>query len=134
MKRFVISDLHYDHKNTFAKFKKEDGSPLRPFTEVHEMKQHILDCWNSVVGVDDIVYVVGDVCMKPNYETLSFMQWLNGKKILIKGNHDSGPLDHYTDFFHDIHGALEVNKYILTHIVVLGVLKGIFMVIFTILI
>jgi len=40
--RFVISDTHFGHTNSWEKFKLEDGSPLRPFTSTEEMDETMI--------------------------------------------------------------------------------------------
>lgn len=80
MKVFVISDLHLGHANIIKLCK-------RPFKNVEEMNKAIIDNWNSVVGEDDLVYVLGDFSFK-GMEATHYLNQLNGKIVLIKGNHD----------------------------------------------
>ena len=55
------------------------------------MDQTIIDNWNSVVSVDDLVYVIGDITMGFSKKRVkAIFDQLNGTKILIKGNHDKG--------------------------------------------
>lgn len=66
------------------------GALVRPgFTSVEEMDEHMVDCWNSVVKDDDIVYHLGDVYMNGNRGT-TILPRLKGRKRLILGNHDNG--------------------------------------------
>jgi calcineurin-like phosphoesterase family protein len=58
------------------------------FRNVNEMNKVMTDNWNSVVGKDDTVWVHGDFVMSRKEETLSLISELNGKIILIAGNHD----------------------------------------------
>lgn len=53
--RFVISDTHFGHTNAWEKFKREDGSPLRPFTSTEEMNETMVERWNAKVGPNDVV-------------------------------------------------------------------------------
>lgn len=78
MKNFVISDLHLDHENII---KLAD----RPFKNLDEMQKTIIDNWNKVVSKEDTVYILGDFA-KRNID--QYLKQLNGKKILIAGNHD----------------------------------------------
>lgn len=77
-KIFVISDLHLGHKNIIKICN-------RPFKSVEEMDNTIINNWNTTVSDNDIVYVLGDLAYKNVNE---YLNKLNGKIILIKGNHD----------------------------------------------
>lgn len=80
MKSFVISDLHFGHANIIK-------LANRPFSNVEEMDEKLIENWNSVVSDEDIVYVVGDFSFKgKNAE--NYLDRLNGKIVLIRGNHD----------------------------------------------
>ena len=58
---WLISDTHFNHRNILT-FKDDDGNLIRPnFTNVHDMDEHMVECWNSVVKDGDIVYHLGDV-------------------------------------------------------------------------
>ena len=114
--RFLISDTHFGHTNTWAKFTVEDGSPLRPFTSTEEMDEAMVDNWNRVVRPKDTVYHLGDVVIaRRNLETV---KRLNGRKILIRGNHDIfRDKDYYEAGFEQIHGVrVFVDQFILSHI------------------
>ena len=114
--RFLISDTHFGHTNTWAKFTVEDGSPLRPFTSTEEMDETMVDNWNRVVRPKDTVYHLGDVVIaRRNLETV---KRLNGRKILIRGNHDIfRDKDYYEAGFEQIHGVrVFVDQFILSHI------------------
>jgi calcineurin-like phosphoesterase family protein len=60
----------------------------------------MVDNWNRIVRPVDKVYHLGDVVI--NRKNLSILDRLNGKKILIKGNHDIFQLKDYTKYFKDI--------------------------------
>ena len=81
---WMTSDLHFNHENIL---KYEPVS--RPFTTVEEMNEVLIQNWNSKIGPGDIVYVLGDLCMG-RYDTIEpIIKRLNGKIILIRGNHDT---------------------------------------------
>nr|QMP83475.1 MAG: hypothetical protein [Caudoviricetes sp.] len=81
---FVTSDLHAFHKN-ILKYETE----ARPFSDLEEMHEVMIERWNSVVSNSDIVYILGDVSFGKEKETLDFLERLNSsKKRLIIGNHD----------------------------------------------
>lgn len=60
----------------------------RPFTNTHEMLELLIKRHNEVVLPNDEVIVVGDVCFKQAPEFLHYVEKFNGKKTLIRGNHD----------------------------------------------
>ena len=60
----------------------------RPFETVEEMDEEIISRYNAVVEHDDTVFHFGDVAMGKISESLPKIGRLNGKKILIPGNHD----------------------------------------------
>jgi calcineurin-like phosphoesterase family protein len=113
MTRFVISDTHFGHERILG---------YRPeFSTVEEMDEKIVENWNAVVREGDTVYHLGDVCL--NRRHLATVKRLNGRKILIKGNHDLFPLkDYLAAGFKDIRACVVVDETaehgggILTHI------------------
>ena len=81
-KIFFTSDLHFGHENVIR-------FDNRPFNTVEEMDEEMIKRWNTKVGKDDIVYVLGDFIWKAaTNEAVSIIRRLNGQIILIKGNHD----------------------------------------------
>ena len=80
-KIFYISDLHFGHFNCIR-------FDNRPFNDVDEMDKALIENWNSVVSDEDIVYVLGDMFWHKLDKSLEILEQLNGKKRLIKGNHD----------------------------------------------
>jgi calcineurin-like phosphoesterase family protein len=84
--RFVVSDTHFGHTNSWEKFKKADGSPLRPFNSTEEMDEAMVERWNNIVSPSDTVYHLGDVVI--DKKSLHHIKRLNGSKRLIRGNHD----------------------------------------------
>jgi len=114
--RFVISDTHFGHTNSWEKFKLADGSPLRPFTSTEEMDETMIERWNAKVKQQDTVYHLGDVVI--NQKSLHLVSRLNGRKILVRGNHDIFKDKQYAEVgFEQIHGVrVFVDKFILSHI------------------
>jgi calcineurin-like phosphoesterase family protein len=104
---FITSDTHFGHANIIK-------YANRPFDSVEEMNEALVENWNSVVKQGDKVYHLGDVTM--NSKALDIMTRLNGRKCLIKGNHDTQRLKFYTPHFYDIRGSHELGNFILTHI------------------
>lgn len=113
--RFVISDTHFGHENTCTKFKREDGSPLRPFANAAEMDEAMVERWNAVVKPHDTVYHLGDVVI--NKKFLPILTRLNGKKKLIMGNHDIFGIDEYRKYFYEVASyRVFVDDFVFSHI------------------
>jgi len=104
---FLISDTHFGHTNIIRYCD-------RPFANVDEMDDALIKNWNSVVSPQDKVYHLGDVTLST--KKLHILDSLNGKKILIKGNHDIFPLKNYVPYFKDIRATHEISGLILSHI------------------
>ena len=113
---YVIADLHIGHANV-CKFTRDEGEPLRPWDDVDEMNEALIANWNAVVRPDDKVYVLGDFTVNKKYVHLGSR--LNGRKILIAGNHDNATPQMYMDAgFEDVKGChvLQKQGVIMTHI------------------
>lgn len=100
----------------------------RPFKNSKEQTDSIVEKWNSVVNKDDIVYVIGDFlhigCDSYHMEQA---KKLNGKKYLVRGNHDTETDEFYInecgftkvydhpiivdDFWIFSHEPMYINKY-----------------------
>lgn len=78
---FYIADLHFGHKNVLAYDNREFSS-----TEEHD--EFLIKQWNSVVGIDDEVWILGDISWYPVMKTVAILDRLNGVKNLCVGNHD----------------------------------------------
>jgi calcineurin-like phosphoesterase family protein len=89
MKNFVISDTHFSHKNIIKYCN-------RPFQHIDEMNETLIKNWNDVVGKDDRVFHLGDFAFERDLNRLAFLRSrLNGRIILIRGNHDEHTDDDY---------------------------------------
>lgn len=125
MKTFLISDTHFGHKGV-TQFLRADGTKLRPWNNVEEMDDALIKNWNRVVSPEDKVYHLGDVVI--NKKALKTLINLNGRKILIKGNHDIFKPHEYLAYFSDIRAYHILDGYLLAHIPVhpksLGRWKG----------
>jgi calcineurin-like phosphoesterase family protein len=91
MKLWVLSDLHLFHARIIEYCS-------RPFVDVASMNTHLLQEWNARVITDDIGIIVGDMSaglgdQRSQYGTL--LKQFNGRKILLRGNHDHEPDDFY---------------------------------------
>ena len=81
MSRYYTSDLHLGHVRIIELCN-------RPFNNVDEMNEAIVENWNSTVSTGDTVFVLGDVALGKIDESLSLVSRLNGRKLLVPGNHD----------------------------------------------
>jgi len=110
MKSWITSDLHFGHKEIISRCK-------RYYRDTCEMDEGIINNWNSLIGPNDLTYVLGDVSFGTLRETVSILKQLNGKKILIEGNNDRDLLvsSEFRDQFENIHTYLETDDLVLFH-------------------
>jgi len=80
---WVTSDTHFGHENII-------DYCGRPFSNVKEMDECLVENWNSVVKDGDKVYHLGDVYMGMQQNAMKALSKLKGQKRLILGNHDDG--------------------------------------------
>lgn len=82
-KVWIWSDQHFYHENVI-KYSE------RPYKNVEEMNQELIDNYNEVVEEDDICIFAGDVTFKSTtlFLTDIMPKLLKGYKILVVGNHD----------------------------------------------
>lgn len=114
MKTWVIADPHFGHKGV-CKFTQNDGvTPLRPWDDPAEMDGKLISNWNNVVDDQDRVYVLGDVAFTK--KALWPLKVLKGRKVLVKGNHDTEKLSVYSELFDDIRACVVKKGFIMTHI------------------
>ena len=78
---YYISDLHIGHENILR-------FDNRPFADVNEMNNKLIENWNARVRSDDTVYILGDFIWAKESEWPSIVGSLGGNKVLIRGNHD----------------------------------------------
>lgn len=81
MANYFIADLHLGHKNVLS-------FDNRPFKDIDENDSVIIANWNYAIGIDDDIYILGDISWYNSTKTIEIMKTLNGNKHLIKGNHD----------------------------------------------
>lgn len=87
--KWFIGCTHFLHNNILKFFRDDEQKvKLRDFPSCREMDEHMIKQWNSVVGVNDYVYHLGDVTFQYNGLFNEIMSQLKGKKRLIIGNHD----------------------------------------------
>jgi len=109
---YFISDTHFGHKGSLS----WPNGKARPFKDVNEMNQTIINNWNSIVTDEDTVYMLGDFAYKCNTTTINHIfNSLKGKIIFIKGNHDGRTLkaNQFKHRFESVHDRInfEYNGY-----------------------
>lgn len=107
MKTWIGSDFHWGHKN-IAKFCPDTRGH---YADINHMNEDMVKQWNELVQPEDLVYMLGDVAFMSASEASATMARLNGRKILIKGNHDSKTVKDKTfrSCFEEIHDYLVIN-------------------------
>jgi calcineurin-like phosphoesterase family protein len=61
------------------------------------MNEALISRWNSVVGKNDLVYNLGDFVLGGSARVEEILKRLNGKIVLILGNHDKEQPKWYVD-------------------------------------
>lgn len=82
------------------------------------MNNIIIQNWNSVVKNNDRVFVLGDFCLSGKDKIIKCGRALNGRKTLIKGNHDNASLSTYYEAGFEIvskHPIFFESKIIFSH-------------------
>ena len=81
MTTWFTADLHFGHANIIS----YSG---RPFADATAMNEALIERWNASVHPGDTVWLLGDVALGRIDETLALVGELNGRKLLLAGNHD----------------------------------------------
>lgn len=104
MSLFFSSDYHFFHANVIKYCN-------RPFTSVEDMNETMIVNHNSKVSPNDTTYMLGDIAFVKNInDAIKVLNRMNGKKVLITGNHDSRNLkiQEFRNCFELISPLLEV--------------------------
>lgn len=78
---FFTSDTHFGHANIIKLCN-------RPFKDVEEMNEKLIENWNKVVSEDGTVFHLGDFAFGGSGLWNSVIPRLNGQIYLIIGNHE----------------------------------------------
>lgn len=112
MKTYIISDTHFNHSNIIRYCN-------RPFKDIDEMNNAIINNWNRIVKKDDVIYHLGDFFLGSKYDLKDIVNKLNGTIYLIRGNHDRLTIKSYEESgIHILKNApiiLEDYKVMLSH-------------------
>ena len=89
MNYWFISDTHFGHSNIIKYCN-------RPFKDIREMNKVLVTNWNQRIKKGDVIFHLGDFCFKKSAEAPKgifkyedYEKVLNGKIIVIRGNHDN---------------------------------------------
>jgi len=81
---YFTSDLHFGHSNIMKFYPR-----FRSFSGVEAMDRVLIRIWNERVNPCDTVYKIGDLSFHKDMQTsISIFSKLNGKHVLVLGNHD----------------------------------------------
>jgi calcineurin-like phosphoesterase family protein len=96
VKTFFVSDTHFNHANILKYCS-------RPWETVDEMNEGLIKNWNETVSPDDVVYHLGDFAMGNRTLIPEILSRLNGRLILVRGNHD---FSKSLGYFGEVHDSL----------------------------
>ena len=78
---FFTSDTHFGNSSILS-------IRNRPFDDIEEMNKALIESWNRVVGKNDMVFHLGDFAFGGAAVWNWFLDQLNGRIVLVVGNHD----------------------------------------------
>lgn len=79
---YITSDLHFFHKGVLG-----FCPDTRPWKDVDEMNEALIDHWNSKVKPNDVIFSLGDFSFKAKEATQNIISQLNGNIVWVRGNH-----------------------------------------------
>jgi calcineurin-like phosphoesterase family protein len=101
MSTFFTSDTHFGHAKVI-------GYSQRPFADIDEMHAELIRRWNERVQPGDTVYHLGDFALGPRENIGKYRAQLNGRIVLVRGNHDRSKTAMLAAGFDEVHNALEL--------------------------
>lgn len=107
MNIWFTADTHFGHRNVIS-------YENRPFASTEEMDETMIENWNNTVHPNDLIFHLGDVHFLKASEA-DKLKVLNGRKILILGNHDRATKTHYNKLGYDVHNYYVFEDYLLSH-------------------
>lgn len=96
---WFMGDIHFGHAN-IVNFVDNDGARIRPFDDIDHHDEMLIKNFNDLVMPGDRVYCLGDLAF--NRTQLAKVGRLNGRKKLLKGNHDILDMKDYAKYFEDV--------------------------------
>ncbi len=100
-KLWLTADEHYGHANII-------GYQDRPFANVQAMDKALIANHNSVVGPEDSVFHVGDICLGSRMDLILILRRLNGTHYLMDGSHDRALMQYEREPANDLQGKVVV--------------------------
>lgn len=104
---YFTSDWHLGHSGIANNFRTNFESD-----NVHDAT--IFENARKVLTKRDVTFFVGDISFTD--EGLEMVHALEGRKILVRGNHDTQSMEMYNKVFDEIHGAYRYKGAFVTHI------------------
>lgn len=101
---WLSSDWHFGHDREFL------WGP-RGFKSIEEHDEAIIERHNSLVAPEDTVIVCGDLMLNNNEHGLDCLSRLNGKFIVVRGNHDTDARWNLYRTNHNIVSLTDVHRF-----------------------
>lgn len=79
---FFTSDTHFGHANIIKYCS-------RPYNDIQEMDEDLIQRWNNTVTPNDIVFHLGDFAFNVGDNIMTIIRRLNGHIYIVPGNHDN---------------------------------------------
>lgn len=109
---WFTADTHFNHAKVI-----QFENTTRNFTSIEEHDEKLIENWNRAVRPKDTIWHLGDLYLGKDVEHFhSIMRRLNGQKRLIRGNHDTFPVDAYLEHFDDILGVWPKYGFVMSHV------------------
>lgn len=110
---FFTSDTHFYHTNIIKYCN-------RPFKDVEQMNEIIIENWNNTISANDTIFHLGDFSFRGEAEWTKLLDRLNGKIYLIIGNHDmkainQGLIQRFEDVTMQMHIEVDKQRIFLSH-------------------
>lgn len=80
---WFTSDQHFNHSNILK------YCPNRQFQNIDDHNEYLIKIWNDKILPSHYVFILGDFALGDTNKAIAIAEQLNGKKILIAGNHDN---------------------------------------------
>lgn len=97
-KKFYTSDFHFFHNNIIRYCN-------RPFDDVFQMHDTIVERVNEKVAPNDDLFILGDISFYGGDKVINILERMNGKKHFLIGNHDAKNMKNWS-------GWQSVNHYL----------------------
>lgn len=122
---WIWSDPHFGHENIYTKFKNYDGTPVRPWSNMQEAEEFMIQEYNKLVHEGDTCYWLGDICGIQAYAEKIMPRFNKSRRILILGNHDAKlGAKYWLKWFNNIRGDFNRDNHIFSHFPVCSGSKG----------